>query len=44
MKACSVICAACGQENPEGFRFCGRCGAPLLADASAEVRKTVTVV
>ena len=20
-------CASCGQENPEGFRFCGRCGA-----------------
>ena len=22
-------CASCGQENPEGFRFCGACGAPL---------------
>jgi class 3 adenylate cyclase/tetratricopeptide (TPR) repeat protein len=39
-----VICASCGQENPEGFRFCGRCGAELLDAARAEVRKTVTVV
>ena len=22
-------CARCGQENPEGFTFCGACGAPL---------------
>jgi class 3 adenylate cyclase/tetratricopeptide (TPR) repeat protein len=38
-------CARCGQENPEGFRFCGACGAPLgQAEALREVRKTVTVV
>ena len=38
-------CARCGQENPEGFRFCGACGAPLeRAEAPREVRKTVTVV
>ena len=38
-------CPQCGEENPEGFKFCGSCGA-LLAEASAprEVRKTVTVV
>ena len=23
-----IICAACGQENPERSRFCGHCGAP----------------
>lgn len=23
------ICAECGQENPEGFRLCGMCGAAL---------------
>ncbi|HEY6963140.1 MAG TPA: adenylate/guanylate cyclase domain-containing protein [Gaiellaceae bacterium] len=38
-------CAACGQENPDGFRFCGNCGAPLAeAPAPRELRKTVTVV
>jgi class 3 adenylate cyclase/tetratricopeptide (TPR) repeat protein len=39
-------CAACGQENPAGFRFCGSCGALLDDDAPAlrEVRKVVTVV
>jgi adenylate cyclase len=24
-----VACAACGYENPEGARFCARCGTPL---------------
>jgi len=38
-------CQACGQENPEGFRFCGACGAELGRPAARrEVRKTVTVV
>src|SRR2546426_307153 len=40
-----VICSRCGQENPEGFAFCGACGAPLQAvEPAREVRKTVTVV
>src|SRR5918912_149489 len=41
-----VICAACGQENPDGFRFCGACGAPLEAAPAAprEQRKVVTVL
>jgi class 3 adenylate cyclase/tetratricopeptide (TPR) repeat protein len=40
-----VICQACGRENPDGFRFCGACGAELSEQAgSREVRKTVTVV
>jgi class 3 adenylate cyclase/tetratricopeptide (TPR) repeat protein len=39
------ICANCGQENPDGFRFCGRCGAELAEPAPArEARKTVTIV
>ncbi len=39
------VCGTCGQENPEGFRFCGACGAELVAEAPPrEVRKTVTVV
>jgi class 3 adenylate cyclase/tetratricopeptide (TPR) repeat protein len=38
-------CGTCGQVSPEGFRFCGACGAQLVADATRhEVRKTVTVV
>jgi class 3 adenylate cyclase/tetratricopeptide (TPR) repeat protein len=41
----AVICGQCGQENPDGFRFCGACGAPLAEAAPArEVRKTVTVL
>ena len=39
------ICASCGQDNPEGFRFCGACGAELAeSPAPREVRKTVTVL
>jgi class 3 adenylate cyclase/tetratricopeptide (TPR) repeat protein len=39
------VCARCGQENPDGFSFCGACGALLgEAEAPREVRKTVTVV
>src|SRR5437773_5377125 len=33
----------CGTENPNGFRFFGRCGSPL-AEAAPERRKTVTVL
>jgi class 3 adenylate cyclase/tetratricopeptide (TPR) repeat protein len=41
-----LICASCGAENPDGFRFCGRCAAPLGAQepAARELRKTVTVL
>ena len=37
-----ATCPQCGQENPDGFRFCGSCGAPQ--GKQREVRKTVTVV
>jgi class 3 adenylate cyclase/tetratricopeptide (TPR) repeat protein len=39
-------CPDCGQENPEGFRFCGTCGSELApAPAIArEERKVVTVL
>jgi class 3 adenylate cyclase/tetratricopeptide (TPR) repeat protein len=28
-------CAACAFDNPEGFRFCGRCGQGLVAEAAS---------
>jgi class 3 adenylate cyclase len=38
-----LACERCGRENPEGFQFCGFCGASLAPEAP-EIRKTVTVV
>jgi class 3 adenylate cyclase/tetratricopeptide (TPR) repeat protein len=38
-------CAACGQDNPEGFRFCGACGAALApTPAAGQERRLVTVL
>ena len=37
-------CTACGRQSPEGFRFCGSCGAQLAAVRRREQRKTVTVL
>jgi predicted ATPase/class 3 adenylate cyclase len=38
-------CRSCGRDNPEGFRFCGFCGAALAErPRGTEVRKTVTIV
>jgi class 3 adenylate cyclase len=40
-----IACARCGQENPDGFRFCGACAAELAPQATqSEVRKVVTAV
>jgi class 3 adenylate cyclase/tetratricopeptide (TPR) repeat protein len=40
-----IVCSSCGNENPDGFRFCGSCGAELLgAETQVGVRKTVTVL
>jgi class 3 adenylate cyclase len=38
------ICRNCGQENPDGFRFCGGCGAALATAPAREERKVVTVL
>src|ERR1700745_1633610 len=40
-----AVCATCGQESPEGFKFCGSCGAPIEAAAPPrEGREVVTIV
>src|SRR5262245_13979002 len=41
-----TVCPQCGQENPEGFRFCGSCGSPLAVAGplEAEERKLVSVL
>jgi class 3 adenylate cyclase/tetratricopeptide (TPR) repeat protein len=39
------VCGECGQENPEGARFCNACAAPLATEhaIAREERKVVTV-
>ena len=39
-------CTQCGQENPEGARFCNACAAHLTAEVSTtrEERKVVTIL
>ncbi|MBA3428114.1 MAG: hypothetical protein H0U07_06020, partial [Actinobacteria bacterium] len=40
-----LTCLSCGQENPDGFRFCGFCAAPLTESRPRrEERKVVTVL
>ena len=40
-----LTCARCGQENPDGAKFCNACGAPLDAAArSGEERRLVSVL
>ncbi|HJU37157.1 MAG TPA: AAA family ATPase [Gaiellaceae bacterium] len=41
-----AICPACGQENPDGFRLCGMCGAALSTGVAVarEERKVVTIL
>jgi class 3 adenylate cyclase/tetratricopeptide (TPR) repeat protein len=38
-------CPVCGLDNPDGFRFCGSCGAQIEAPASPlEERRVITVL
>jgi class 3 adenylate cyclase/tetratricopeptide (TPR) repeat protein len=39
------VCAECGQDNPDGARFCNACAAPLAAEhaVAREERKIVAV-
>jgi class 3 adenylate cyclase len=41
-----ITCPSCGQENPDGFRLCGMCGAALAPAAAParEERKVVTIL
>jgi len=39
-----AACRGCGQKNRDAFKFCGECGASLVAEVSREERKVVTVV
>jgi class 3 adenylate cyclase len=41
-----LICPSCGKENPDGFAYCGYCGASLAEQTAAAVeeRKIVTVL
>jgi class 3 adenylate cyclase/tetratricopeptide (TPR) repeat protein len=38
------VCATCGHEAAEAFRFCPECGAPATATPAREQRRTVTVL
>jgi class 3 adenylate cyclase len=40
-----ATCASCGAQRPDGFRFCGSCGAQLVFPSTlTEERKTVTTL
>jgi FHA domain/zinc-ribbon domain len=42
----SVYCTRCGQENPDGARFCSQCGAPLTygsGEHGAETTSTISL-
>src|SRR5712691_10629325 len=38
------VCPVCSQENPDGFRLCGMCGAELAPGETREERKVVSVL
>ncbi|MDQ1712775.1 MAG: hypothetical protein QOE45_2225 [Frankiaceae bacterium] len=38
-----MFCTRCGQENPAGSHFCGRCGAPLAGTGEAPAETTSTI-
>jgi class 3 adenylate cyclase/tetratricopeptide (TPR) repeat protein len=39
-----IACPDCGRENPDGFAFCGFCGAPLAVQSSGSAREERKVV
>jgi class 3 adenylate cyclase/tetratricopeptide (TPR) repeat protein len=38
------ICPSCGEQSPEGYRFCNTCGASLTEHVARETRRTVSLV
>src|SRR3984885_14820907 len=40
----SVYCIRCGQENPEGARFCSQCGNPLARGSAEGVSETTSII
>ncbi len=40
-----IVCERCGTPSPDGSRYCGACGSPLVAEpTSGETRKIVTAM
>ena len=40
-----IVCERCGTSSPDGFRYCGACGGPLIPEpTSGETRKIVTAL
>ncbi|HEX7000661.1 MAG TPA: adenylate/guanylate cyclase domain-containing protein, partial [Trueperaceae bacterium] len=39
-----VTCTTCGNDNPEGNRFCGMCGSPLARQLTGRERRKVSVL
>ncbi len=37
-------CSACGEQNPEGARFCSACGTALTVEPAVEERKIVSIL
>jgi len=40
----SVYCIRCGQENPEGARFCSQCGNPLARGGGEGASETTSII
>jgi hypothetical protein len=40
----SVYCTACGEANPEGARFCAKCGTPLVRLSGDRVFDTTSTI
>jgi hypothetical protein len=40
----SVYCIRCGQENPQGARFCSQCGTPLARGSGEGAAETTSII